>query len=147
MFKFINNLAIVEFNKDLGFIRVTFIDAGSVQQYLETIRIAISFAKLHHISSFLIIKKAYQNINTGELDRMLGDWLALLEQNLSRDNIDTVRLALLVNSASFSELSEAVARRQFSEKYAHLLFDLFFTDQQAIGFLESTPVNITCQGV
>lgn len=139
MIKFINSLATIEVNKKLEAIQIAFRSSGTVHHYLETLRMATSFASLHGVTSYLLVKNQFDDISYRQFYNIIEDWLHLLDQNFNRKCLSRARVALLANHNSFIELSKIMHRshRTSPKDYFHVLFDLFFDKQKACNFLNS----------
>lgn len=144
MLKFINSLGTIEVNKDIEAIQLTFTGSGTTHHYFETLRMASSFANLHSINTYLLIKNEFIDVNCQQFYDMVENWLHWLDQNFNRKYSHKSKVALLINHTPFIELSNIIHEsHRKSQDYFHVLLDLFCDKEKAYHFLDSLSVNKT----
>ncbi len=139
MLRFINQVATIEVNKEAKAIQVNFRAAGSRQHCLETMRVATSFFKLHHLPCYLLLTDALDNPDCGQLYRTLKDWLQHMEQDFQPKYSVKTKVAWLTSRDRFLDLSEVIHETDETDarNYQHVAFDLFFARQKAYSFLQA----------
>lgn len=149
MHKFINSLGTIEVVRELKAIRISISGSGNMQAYAETLRMAHSFANLHHLNSYLLVKDQFEDISCDQFYGLADDWLHVLEQHFSRNALGKAKVALLVNRNSFLELSEIMHKAQQTapQTYYHVGFDLFYTIAKAHDFLLLPKKNVHYQSL
>lgn len=143
MLKFINSIATIEVNKALEAVQISLKSGGSIDCYVETLRIAASFANLHHISSYFLVKDEFEDITCRQFHAVIEDWLHLLEQHFNRKSSGKTKVAIRVNRDAFLELSKLRYQTQQTTpvSYYHVACDLFYADNKAHSFLISDVVH------
>lgn len=143
MLKFINSLATIEVNKEVEAIQVTFRSSGTVHQYLETLRMATSFASLHSLNKYLLVKDEFDDVSCQQFCGLMEDWLSLVNENFSQLNLPKVKVGLLANQDSCKQLSEYISPRY----YLYELFAFFSDEKKAFSYLQTNPVNKIHQSI
>ncbi len=141
MFKFINNVALIEVNKTLEAVQITFRDSGDITQYIETLRMANSFANLHHCHAYLMIKNSFKDIGAEQFYRLLTHWLQAMEQNFDQHFSGSAQVALLTPQDTFLTFTNIMRSTQ-TKPYYHVSFDLFHTSKAAHLFLQPNPIKV-----
>lgn len=147
MLKFINRLATIEVNNEIEAIQVVFRGSGTVQHYLETLRMSISFAKLHSINAYLLIKNEFDDVSCQQFYSIIEDWLHLVDEDFNQLSLNKVRVALLTNQNSYKELSERASCQPSPKDYIDELFALFSEKEKARNFLLAKPVKKSYQSI
>lgn len=144
MLKFINSLATIEVNKALEAIQVTFRgSAGTIHQYLETLRMATSFANLHSLNKYLLVKDGFDDVSCQQFCSLMEDWLYLVNANFNQLSLRKVKVALLANQDSYKQLSEHISPKY----YLYELFAFFSDEEKAFSYLQANPVNKVHQSI
>lgn len=97
MLKFINSLAIIEINEEIDAVQITFRGTGSAREYSETLGMAASFANMHRLSSFLLIKEQFEDLSETYFQTIVQHWLSLLLKR-SPEEVSKVRVAVLAGA-------------------------------------------------
>ncbi len=143
MLKFINHVATVEVNKEAKAIQISFRNADNRQNCLETMQIAASFSRLHHIPSYLLLTDSLSTAHDSQLYQVLQDWFQRLEQDFQRSSVKT-KVAWLTSRERFLDLSGLICEVEETDAstYHSIAFDLFFARQKAYSFLQSGAHSI-----
>lgn len=147
MLKFINSLATIEINKEIEAIQVVFSGSGTMQHYLETLRVATSFASLHSTHTYLLVKNEFNDINCQQFYSMMENWLHRIDEGFDLSRLHKVRVALLTNQGSYKQLCERESYQTSSKDYFYELFAFFSDEKKACSFLLAKPTNKSYQSV
>ncbi len=141
MLKFINSLATIEINQKVEAIQLTFNNSGSLDQYPETMNIAVGFAKMHRVSSYLLVKEQFNDISSTHFHALVQQWLLVLgERSVKRPSVH-IKVALLTNAHICQQLADATLVFSRILPYAHLSFTCHSDHTNAYRFLNpsATP--------
>lgn len=139
MLKFINNLATIEINKEVDAVQLTFRSPGSLQQYNETLSMAVSFASMHSISSYLFIKDQFDDINSTHFHTLVQNWLLLLKERIAGDRAAKTKVAVLISAETFDKIAGLIQQlTDTSQPHTPLLFTYHTNYTQACHFLNAS---------
>lgn len=135
--KTINTVAVIEVSKAIDAVEVHMRGYGCLHHYVEILKRATHFARLHGINHFLLIKEHFDDIDYQQFYQVIEKWLSFLDQHLSCMRIKKMKVAIVVERDVFLPLCSVIHKTEktLPKVYEHLCFDLFYAYHKALGFL------------